>query len=182
MKKLDRDLMVTLADVWSIAPTLGVIVALIYYAITLSNIEKNRKEDLIGQRLNVASLDYYRVLQDVRLMVDWDNVDEFRAKYHYTVNREAYSKIEYLLNLYNSIGLLYEDGLVSIDWVLHLYPPYTTIGIWEQFKPYIEQARVTMKDPNWLRPYERLYTKARKMYPNTSSMSQTTLFYLKKHD
>jgi hypothetical protein len=75
-----------------------------------------------------------------------------------------------------------DDGLVSIDWVLHLYPPYTTIGIWEQFKPYIKQARETMKDPNWLKPYEQLYTKARKIYPNTSSMSQNTLCYLKKHD
>jgi hypothetical protein len=174
--------MVTLADVWTVAPTLGVIVALYYYAATLRNIEKSRKEELISQRLQVASIDYYRILQDVRLMVDWGNVDEFRAKYHYTINREAYSKMEYLLNLYNGIGLLFEDGLVSIDWVLHLYPPYTTIGIWEQFKPYIEQARETMKDPNWLKPYERLYIKARKMYPNTSSMSQNTLSYLKKHD
>jgi hypothetical protein len=91
--------MVTLADIWTVAPTLGVIVALVYYAAKLRNIEKSRKEELISQRLQVASIDYYRILQDVRLMVDWENVDDFRAKYHYTINREAYSKMEYLLNL-----------------------------------------------------------------------------------
>jgi len=176
------NLMVSVTDVLNIVPSLGVIVALVYYAATLRNIEKSRKGDLIGQRLQVASIEYYRILQDVRLMADWDTAEEFRSKYHYTVNKEAYAKMEYLLNLYNSIGLLYQNNLVSIDWILHLYPPYTTIGIWEQFKPFIEESRVSIGDHDWLKPYELLYRKARKMYPDASSMKQRTLDSMRRKE
>jgi hypothetical protein len=172
--------MVTLSDLWNIIPVLSVVVALIYYAATLRSVEKTRRRDLINQRLQVASLDYYRILQDVRMMVDWETPEEFYSKYHYAVNPQAYSKIEYLLNLYSSVGILQRDGIISLEEVFQLYPPYTTIGIWEQFKPYIERARLTMNDPNWLEPYEQLYIKARKMYPNTSNMKQTTLKRIKE--
>ncbi len=172
--------MVSLSDLLSIVPSLGVIIALVYYTATLRGIEKSRKGELIGQRLHVASIDYYRILQDVRMMADWNTVEEFRAKYHYTVNREAFAKMEYLLNLYNSIGLLYERGLVSLDWILQLYPPYTMIGIWEQFKPYIEEARVNTGDPDWMKPYEHLYREARRMYPNTSNMKRNTQSFMKQ--
>lgn len=172
--------MVTLSDLWNIIPALGVIVALIYYAATLRGIEKTRMRDLINQRLQVASIDYYRILQDVRMMVDWETPEEFYSKYHYTVNPQAYSKIEYLLNLYSSVGILYRDGIISLEGIFQLYPPYTTIGIWEQFKPYIDRSRLTQNDPNWLKPYEQLYIEARKMYPNTSNMKQTTLKRIKE--
>jgi len=166
--------MVTLNDVWNIIPTLSVVIALVYYAATLRNIEKTRMRDLINQRLQVASTEYYRILQDVRLMVDWETPEEFNAKYHYTVNPQAFAKIEYLLNLYSSVGILYKDGIISLDWIFQLYPPYTTIGIWEQFEPYIDKARITMNDPDWLKPYEELYKEARRRYPKTSNLKQTT--------
>jgi len=114
------------------------------------------------------------------MMVDWETPEELYSKYHYTVNPQAFAKIEYLLNLYSSVGILHKDGIISLEWIFQLYPPYTTIGIWEQFKPYILKARETMNDPDWLKPYEELYNEARKMYPNTSNMRETTIKILKE--
>jgi hypothetical protein len=172
--------MVTLSDLWNIVPTLSVVIALVYYAATLRSIDKTRMRDLVSQRLQVASTEYYKILQDVRMMVDWETPEEFYSKYHYTVNPQAFAKIEYMLNLYSSVGILHKDGIISLEWIFQLYPPYTTIGIWEQFKPYILKARETMKDPDWLKPYEDLYNEARKIYPNTSNMRETTLKILKE--
>ena len=67
--------MVTLETVLDVVPALGMIVALVYYCMTLRNTSKARQRELIFLRFQSFDMPYVKALDDV--MYTWTDREHF---------------------------------------------------------------------------------------------------------
>lgn len=145
---------------------IGMIIALIYYSMTLQNTSKARQRNLVFQRLQGYSLEYTKTYVDVASYTDWESVEEFREKYGPRMNPEAHSKFIYIMRVYSLAGVLLKENIADVDLIFQLYPPGAVISIWEQFSPYILYNRERRNDPTRNEAFEYLYKEAKKRYPD----------------
>jgi hypothetical protein len=159
-----------LQSVSYIAGALGVCVAATYYVMAIRNNEKTRKNSLVYQRLQ-ALHQFYDSYFAVLLMTDWNTMEEFLKKYGPRTNFNAHIKYRYVVNHYNTLGIMMKDGLVTADEIFQLYMPYGIIGIYEKFKPMLMRDRITpsgeVHNPDANKGYELLYTEAKRRYPKS---------------
>lgn len=101
---------------------------------------------------------------------DFNSVEDFRKKYGYSSNPEAMKEIYYVLNHYNSLGILLKDGLIDADLLFQLYVPWGFMTIYERF----EYAFIRVQgmfpdgvvyDPKSYYGIKYLYAEARKRFP-----------------
>jgi hypothetical protein len=138
----------------------GVLVAAAYYIQNMRVNEKIRRRDIVFQRLNVNVLQHYKIFYDVVRMVDWETLEEFRRKYSRWTNPEAIAEIMYIMNHYNSIGIMLKDGIVEADEVYKLYAPSSMIAIYEKFLPFLNTF-----ESEYVSGFKYLYEYTRKRYP-----------------
>jgi len=163
--------MVSLAEIqtayYMIAAT-GVLIAAIYYIITLRNANKLRRRDMVLQRLQ-APIQFYDAYWSVMQMTDWDTLEEFYQKYGPVTNKDAIIKLNYITNHFNALGTLVEDGIVTPEEIFRLYLPYTIINVYEKFQPILMRNRIrpdgVVHNPGAFKCYELLYNEAKRLYP-----------------
>ena len=163
--------MVSLAEIqtayYMIAAT-GVLIAAIYYIITLRNANKLRRRDMVLQRLQ-APIQFYDAYWSVMMMTDWNTLVEFYQKYGPVTNKDAIIKLNYITNHFNALGTLVEDGIVTPEEIFRLYLPYTIINVYEKFQPILMRNRIrpdgVVHNPGAFKGYELLYNEAKRLYP-----------------
>ena len=139
----------------------GVLVAAAYYVQNLRTNEKIRRRDMVFQRLNVNTIQWYNILYDVLKMVDWETLEEFRRKYSRWTNPEAIAKIMYIMNHYNSLGILLKDGIVGDDEVYNLYAPSSMVALYEKFLPFLNTF-----GSEYMGGFRYLYDFTKRRYPD----------------
>jgi len=144
-----------------VAAAIGVCVAAFYYVSMIRNMEKIRRRDMVFQKLNINTLEHYKVLFDVQKMVDWDTFEEFERKYSYWVNTEARAKVQYLMNHYNGIGILLKEGIVEAVEVYKQYSPDQIVALYEKFKLYLDRYQYEYMDG-----FRFLYGETKRRYPD----------------
>ncbi len=164
---LIRLIMVDVQTVLEVVPALGVIVALLYYSLTIRNTEKLRRKDFIFQNSNLwlkpEYFDAWYKIQDLSArMWDYGNLDEFFEKF----NKEQRKTFDWVLSIFNVIAITYWSGVGSEDELFQLTPPNFTINMFEMSWPYIRDLRVQFGDPEYLKPFERLYYESRRRNPD----------------
>ena len=157
--------MIDLQTILSMVPAIGVIVALVYYSLTLRYTSKARQRELIFLRFQGYSVELQRAYADVTTYDDWEDVEDWDRKYGRRTNPEAFSKYLYIMSINNLAGLLLKEKEADPDLIFQLYPAASVIRIWEQFEPIVRNMREKRKYPALYEPFEFLYNEAKKRYP-----------------
>jgi hypothetical protein len=157
--------MVSIESILDVVPALGVIVALIYYSLTLRNTSRARQRELIFQRLQGYSIEFTKAFADIASYTDWEDAEDFTRKYGMQVNPEAWAKYVYILRAYNFAGILLKERVAEADLIFKLYPPMGVISVWEQFEQTVQDTRERRNVPAHMESFEFLYREAKKRYP-----------------
>jgi len=155
---------VTFQTIFQFLQTVGILTAVYYYIMTLRNTSKTRQRELIYQKLQSLSLEYARTFNEVMLMRDWDDAEDWERKYDRHHNLEAYSKWNYITRLYGLAGLFLREG-ANPDLIFTLYPDGAVINLWELYEPVVQHIRERTNNPKRLTDLEFLYTEAKKRRP-----------------
>ena len=161
--------LVLLQSVSYIAGALGVCVAATYYIVNLRNADKTRRREIIFRKLPTQDSYYYDALYTSAMMTDFKTPEEFIKKYSYLVNKDAFSKLMYILNNYNLVGLLLMEKLADADELFMIYPPNMFMTLYERFRFFIHINRVNEAGevvvPDFFKPLEFLFEEAKRRYP-----------------
>jgi hypothetical protein len=111
--------MVDIEIITQVVPALGVIVALLYYSYTIRNTEKIRRKDFIFQSNLARTTEFFDIFYKIAEMWDYDTQEEFNNKF----DAEKRARFNWLVNIFNIIGILMVDGAASRDEIMRLYPP-----------------------------------------------------------
>ncbi len=158
--------MVDTQTILQVVPALGVIVALLYYSLTIRNTEKQRRKDFMFQSsnlwLNPAFFDSYYQIQDLsERMWDYENLDEYMKKY----SKDQRKRMDWILFICNLLGIAYKNGVTTREEVFQLFPTNWVIGVFEMSWPAIRDMRVGFDNPDLMKPLEELYMEARRINP-----------------
>jgi hypothetical protein len=118
--------------------TTGVLVAAAYYIQNLRTNEKIRRRDMVFQKTNVNTYQFYDIMFDVARMTDWDTLEEFERKYGYFTSPEVWKKFIYLMSHFNCLGILLRDGFVDANQIFQLYSAGFIMRMCKTFKPWID--------------------------------------------
>ena len=161
-----------------IVAALSFAVTCTYYIINLRNTEKIRRRDQVFQRLQLNMVQWFDNQFDVMYnYADFKSVEEFRSKYSRFVNPEAQTRIFYVINHFNSLGILLKERLIDADLLFQLYNPVTVVSIYEKYEPVIRTQGISpngvIYDPMSYYGYKYLYAEAKKRYPTLKWASAT---------
>jgi hypothetical protein len=152
----------------------GLIIALVYYSMTLRYTSKARQRQLIMQRSQTYSVEYQKAWSEVMNMSDWEDAEDWVKKYGQRANPEANSKWMYIMRIYGLGGIHLQEG-ADPDLLFKLYPLSAIIPLWEQFEPIIMFIRESIKDPHMWEPLEYLYNEAKKRAPELADVDLSTV-------
>lgn len=141
-----------------------VVIGVINSIISNRREEKQRQEQLILQRSQGLSHEYFKAFTEVRGTLDWENVEDWNKKYSFKENPEYVSKWLYVLYTYNTAGISLKRG-ADPDLIFQLYSANSTLGLWELYEPVIKHIRGSNNNSQWMESFEYLYNEARKRLP-----------------
>jgi len=167
--------LVLLQSVSYIAGALGVCVAAFYYVMMLRNAEKEKRKQLILQKLPAFNRDYYENHFYIFWNSNWTTPEEFQEKYGR--NMEIQTRLWYILNTYNILGILYQEGLMSLDDIAKLYAPRWVCRMYEMSESFIKRNRLNyvngrVAQPELMKPLEHLYLALKARYPDIESLEE----------
>jgi hypothetical protein len=154
---------------------IGIIVAIIYYTLTLSNATKARKAQLfMGLYDKYQSTDFRRQLFTI-YDTDWETIKDTLQKHDKPVLphlegglreeiREALVVTNSVAAYFNGVGILVSKGLIDIELVDELLS-FVIINQWEILEPIIIEMRIKENTPKVHTNFEALYKEIKKRNP-----------------
>lgn len=133
---------------------------------TMEQSTRARQRELIFQKYQSYSKEYFKTTWKVWLYQDWKTPEEFLEKHGPPDNTDDWINYSYTMRHYDLAGVLYKENESEADLIFKLYPPAAIIHIWEQFKPIILRTREKRNNPDHLASFEYLYEQTKKRYPN----------------
>jgi len=164
--------MVDLAEIqaayYMVAAT-GVLVAAIYYVMTLRTTQTNMKQTLetrqaqFMMQLNENMTNVEVMKRHIELMnMEWTDLDDFEKKYGTGTNIDAAAKRWSFWWRFGFIGDLLQRNLVDREW---LHESFSSIVIphWFKWEPLIKQTRKLINTPSFGSNFEYLAQEMMKM-------------------
>jgi hypothetical protein len=160
--------------------TLGIIVGISYYVLTLRNQQKSQKHAEDTRKIQLlhnlnrffveghSNLSFYQMMN-----MEWENYDDFKSKYSFQSNPEFYDEWIRLWRNMNYNGLIMNAGLIDASTYVQYSGDYSPI-IWSKFKPIIEEMRLERDNPELFIGFEILanevdrYRQSRGLKPRVS--------------
>ena len=143
--------------------TVGLLVGIFYYIMTIRANQKNQELTLETRQLQL----YMKVLEDNRtqeFQKQWTDVayhqefkdyEEWREKYGPRTNPEAYANFFHVTNWFQGIGYLVRTGVLDVEVVSEYIRPMSVIFLWEKVSPIVKVHRETT-NPRALDSFEYL--------------------------
>jgi hypothetical protein len=162
--------LVTLQTISYIVGGVGVCVAAVYYVMMVRNMENARKKDIVFQRLQMP-LQFYQAYGELLYARDITSFETLRTKWGGKPDEMA--KLWYVLNHFNSLGILIEEGLATPKQIFKQYLPIGVIRLYERFKGeminsrYRHEPKLEIHNPDAYKGFELLYDEAKRLYPDT---------------
>ena len=141
---------------------IGIIVAIVYYTLTLRNQSKTRQAQLFMQLFDRYSREVWRDGYEL-FQMEWTSMDDFFQKYDSSVNMDNFEKRYKLWSFFDGIGMLLKKGLVDIEMIYYLMGGYSVYWYWEKFKEVILESRVRLNSPDHFVMFEYLAGEMKKM-------------------
>jgi hypothetical protein len=146
--------------------TAGLLVGIFYYVTTLRNAQKNRMINLVFQRMQTRSPEYFRESLDINpSMWDWETVEEFHSKYNWKRTPNILAQRKSIEDRFTAWGMLLKEGLVSIEFVAKVFPPAFVMTWWERNEPLYQDERRVTNNPEHYEDLEYLYNALKRKYP-----------------
>jgi len=147
--------LVLLQPVSYVVMAIGICVAVVFYALNLREIIKNRRVKLTN-RLMQALMSEEGNNNFIELMnMEWKDIDEFNNRYDSGVNPENFSKRMSLWSLCESIGYLCRINMIDLG-MLFAVSNSVIQSIWVKFKPVIYDYRKTEFNKSAFKNFEYL--------------------------
>jgi len=140
---------------------IGIIVAIIYYTLTLRNASKTRELQIFMTLLNTLNSEEKQTSWAELLNDEFTDYDDFLSKYDSAINPAHYGKRGAVWANYNSIGHLLKLGNISIDLV---YIMLGTLAVqqWNKWGDMILEVRKRQEIPLYFTGFEYLVTEIQK--------------------
>jgi uncharacterized membrane-anchored protein YhcB (DUF1043 family) len=142
---------------------IGIIVAIIYYTLTLRNANKTQQLQLETRQAQLFMNIYKELLSEHEIRsfnlimdMEYDDFEDFEEKYGRENNPEANELIMSHLLQMEGFGVLIKEGYVTIRLVALLTSGTIKIG-WEKLRNYIYEMRKRYNWPRYSIEYEYLY-------------------------
>ena len=135
--------MVDLAEIqvayYMVAAT-GVLVAVVYYILTLRSTNKSRQAQLYMQLFQLVHDEKTMRNWGELIHMEWSDYDDFERKYGSDNNLDNYAKRQNIWWLYDGIGFLYKQKLISPEMVYQIgHTPF--VWQWKKFEEIIRRQR-----------------------------------------
>ena len=153
---------VTYQMVLSTLQTVGLLVGIFYYIMTLQNTAKGRRLQLAQRILTQIQSEENALLSLEILDMRWDDIDDFERKYDSTVNPENYAKRTKMFGMYTETGYFLKKGLIDVETIFDLNGGHSIFLMWNKFKPVIMHWREKYDDPTWFHWFEYAADELRK--------------------
>jgi hypothetical protein len=139
-----------------IVSVLGLAASIMYYANVLNNANKTQKMQL-DARSQQLFMQLYQQMSSPEAIRTWIEImkweftdfDDFKSKYGFKVNEDAYIKRSSLWRRYNVMGIMLRDGRISPD-LLYDYVGSGVILMWNKFESIIKKNRELRNNPEQL--------------------------------
>jgi len=162
---------ITYQMVLSTLQTLGILVGIYYYVMTLRNQRKNQELALETRQAQLFMNIYDRRINNP----DWDEInhriqglrwkdwDEYQALFDYTnpETRDNHMAMSTMMTFYVGVGVLVKSNLVDIRLIAQFMSRSTKV-FWEHVEPIVEEGREHWYGPGWLKELEYLYNELNK--------------------
>jgi hypothetical protein len=138
---------VTFQTIFQFLQTIGILVGVSYYIISLRNQEKARQVQtfhLITQGVSNTNIE---MINEV-LQYEWEDYHDFMTKYGGYANVEKLNTRVKCWNYFDSVGYLFKKGLISRDIVFMFNQAAGAHWMWKKFEPIIEEIRIRYNLPN----------------------------------
>ena len=171
--------------VLSTLQTVGLLVGICYYVMTLRNQQRNQEISIRNQELTLKAqehatetrqaqlfMDHYKldtsqefgkIVMELIWLWNWDDYDDLVKKYGpVSGSVDNYSKMISVCLHFDGLGVQVKNGLLNIDNVYDLYSN-RLIPFWEKFAPVIIEARRRGNAPQIYEHFEWLYYELKKI-------------------
>jgi hypothetical protein len=153
----------------------GVLVAAVYYVMTLKTTQRNQELMLKAQQQNLETRriglmdsiiarsinkEAMRSIFEL-LRYEWSDYGDFERKYGSENNVEAAATRYAVWNAYDSIGMMLRKGMVEAEDIYDVGS--VCIFLWVKFKPVIEENRRRYNGESYLKDFEYLYEEMMKV-------------------
>ena len=146
----------------------GVLVAAIYYVMTLRATQRNMKTTIEMQKLQFFTSIYQQIFNEdgykrygELMNMEWKDYDDFEKKYGSDYNLENYAKRNTTWNSFNTLGILLRDGIVDIDTLYKMSTEGLSL-MWIKFESVIMEQRRRYNGENFYANWEYLANELRK--------------------
>ena len=146
---------VTYQMVLSTLQTLGILVGIFYYVMTLRNQNNSRKAQLLlSLQKDIADFDSWKRHRETNYW-EWADYDDFEKKYGSDNNPEAYASR--LTDWYwmNTVGLMIKNNLIDAEMTYDTFGS-SIIWSWQMWEPIILEQRSRYMGDNWMEYFEFL--------------------------
>jgi hypothetical protein len=157
---------ITYQMVLSTLQTVGLLVGIFYYILTLRNQKKNQQLALETRQAQLFMNIYERRLNNPNFddiihrieSLRWKDWDEYQALFDYAnpETRDNHLAMSTIMNFYEGVGVLVKLNLVDIRLISYLMSG-TTRAFWEKVESIVEEGREHWYGPGWLTETEYLY-------------------------
>jgi hypothetical protein len=136
---------------------ISLIVGVAYYIIILRTGSRNRKAQLYLQ-FQSRSFDpkFNKLIMEVNNEWQFENQDDFLEKYGFTTNSEAFSKFTAVGSYFDSMGLILQKGLITVDMLPEIMA-IAVLAFWEKYKSIATKLGETFRRPGAFDSIEHLY-------------------------
>jgi len=153
---------------------LGLTASITYYAMVLRNQNKTRQAQLFMQvHSQWKDRAFIKGFYDMLNNWEWENIEDFWAKYGQNVNEEAFITAAEVCFHFEGVGQLLRDGLIDIDLVDSMYST-RAIDLWEKLYPiakYLRAQAFGRPNPDYYKNFEYLYTTLKKRRETLSNVT-----------
>ena len=153
---------ITYQMVLSSLQTIGLLVGIYYYVMTIRTNQRNQQLALESrqiatyiQTLGFRDKNFMKAWADVG-MQDYSVFEDFLSKYYYDVDVESWSSFFSVGNMYHSVGHLVELGILTPE-IVYEQEGELVIHSWETQKMVIEGIRILRGYLHFFDHYESLY-------------------------
>jgi len=173
---------VTFQTIFQFLQTVGILVGVFYYIMTIRTNQRNQEISLKNQELTLQSQEqsletrqaqlfmtiyskfydkgFMKDLVDIILNWGWENYDDFMEKYGPWENPESYSTFTACNDYFEGIGVLVKRNLIEASLIDDLVSGLVMM-YWDKTESIIREIRVRQNYPQFSEYFEYLYNEVK---------------------
>ena len=145
---------VTFQTLFQFLQTVGILVGVYYYLMTIKNTRKNQQLQLETRQTQLF-MQFLEKFTDLRNRGYWDDVyyewkwndyDDFLRKYGPDSNPEEWMKFTAIAGVFETMGVLASHGSVDVKLMYDFQGGYP-IRLWDKYEDIIDGYRIEREDP-----------------------------------